>query len=249
MQIVPPVDTGLPGTAPGQVPANDPYPSNTQLDQSLDQAVADINRMVGYHISTLSVSVGAAPNGTLGPYGVSLSAISPSGTLIQPGRVNDIRRVLWTDSQGSVPILLFPTNRNALDRGQVSTYYNTAAGFPQMWYIEGYTLYVSPYPSDNGTLTLTTGSGVVGFTDDQSVLDQIPVEYQWIVEYQAVTRISKSMTMDIEAKERAQMYGQDAERGILQFKAWIEGQSGVVQPTLAYGGNYRGGYGTRRTIR
>jgi hypothetical protein len=244
LQIVPPIDTGVPGTVPGQQPTNAPNPTNAQINQCIQQAISDINRFSGFHVNQITTTVPAVDSSTLGPYGTSMLSL---GTM--SGSVNDIRRVLWTPSDPTgVPQLLFPVNRNALDRGEVSTYYNVAPGMPQMWYIEGYALYITPAPSMAGTLTLTAGTGVLGLQGETDTLDQCPADLQYVVEYQAVVRLSKLSTMDIEAKERAQMFGEDAAIGMRQFAAWIEGQSGVVQPTLGFQ-SYRGGYGTRRVVR
>jgi hypothetical protein len=248
--IIPPIDVIGMTALPGDQPTNYPYPTNMQINDALLGAVSDINRECQFHVQQYTVPVAAFPSGTRGPFQLDLSNLMPNtvGTLVTPtGHINDVLRALWVPT-GGVQQLLTPANRNALDRGLVSDYYADTSAVPQMWYVEQYSIYLLPAPSEAGTLILTVGTGIVGLDCEDSVIDQVPIDFQDIFEYQAIVRLAKTRTMDVEAQDRAQMFGQDAALGMIQFKRWREGASGTPQPTLSFA-SYRTGYGTRRNIR
>lgn len=249
LQIVPPIDAGVPGAVPGQQPTNAPWPSNEDINQALQQAISDINRETGFHVSQVSVPVNGVLSSALGPLQLSMETLNNS-TSLSIGNINEIRRCLWLDSQSnSVPILLNPTNRYALDRSNNSVYYQIPPAFPMQWFVEGYTLNILPSPTDDGTLLLVVGSGVIGLQGESDPIDQLPTDYQWVVQYQCVVRLSKMQVLDTEGQARAAMFIPDAERGMKELKSYNENLGGPQQPQFAFNTYYRSGYGTRRVVR
>lgn len=253
LQIVPPIDIPLLGALPGQQPTNYPRPTNAEINDCFNDAVSDINQECGFHVSQFDVPVEAADSSTYGPYGIDLSDLTPTTSttaLVSPtGRIVNVLRVLWTPDSGGVPQLLVGANRNYLDRGQVSNYYANLPSSPQNWYVEQYTLWILPAQSETGTYTITSGDGIVGLGTDGATLDQVPIDFQTVFEDQCIVRLSMADALDVEAAQRARFYAPSAMAGMRRFKAWKEGGTGVVNTGLAFTGNYRSGYGTRRTVR
>lgn len=249
--IIPPIDVIGVAALPGEQPTNSPYPTNMQINDALLGAVSDINRECQFHVQQYTVPVPPFPGNSRGPFQLDLSNLNPNtvGTLVSPvGHINDVLRVLWVPT-GGIQTLLSPSNRDYQDRAGVTEYYSDVASVPQSWYVEQYSLFIFPAPSAAGTLLLTLGTGIVGLDCEDSVIDQVPIDFQDIFEYQAIVRLAKTQTLDVEAQERAQMFGADAMLGMRQFKEWRQGVSGAPQPSLSFKSMYRQGYGTRRTVR
>ncbi len=249
--IVPPVDVPLVGALPGEQPTNYPTPTNMQINQCLVDAIANINRECQYHVNTFRVPVAAADNASYGPFQLSMEDFVPNTSataLVNPrGLINDIQRLLWTPS-GGVPVIIQPITRDQLDRNFVSQYYATPPSQPNLYYVEGYSVFITPAQSEAGTYTFTCGTGLVGLSSDGDTLDQCPDQFQDIFVYEAIRLLAMTQTLDLEAQERYVMYGQMADRGKKSWKEWRHNLSGTQQPTLSFV-SYRTGYGTRRTVR
>lgn len=240
--IVPPIDVPNATALPGQQPTNYPVPANQQINQCLTDAIANINRECQYHVQAIDVPVPAADPTIYGPYQIDMSLFTTQTAL-----VNDIQRVLWTSS-GGVPQIIQPVTRDQLDRNFVSQYYAFQPSQPELYYVEGYSVYITPAQNSAGTYTFTCGTGLVGLQNDGDVLDQCPDQFQNTFVYEAIRLLAMTQTLDVEAETRYQMYGQQALIGMRQWKEWRHNLSGTQQPTLAFM-SYRTGYGTRRTTR
>lgn len=233
-------------------PTNSPYPTNAQLTDAFNDAIADINRTCHYHVVTIYVPVDGVASSELGPFGMHLSDMAPN-TSGQPnlyapqGFLNDIRRVTWIPD-GGVPVIVEAKYRDNLDRSGTFDYWSMPPSTPRYWYVEGYTVYFMPAQAQAGSYHFTINDGIAGFTCDTSTLDQIPFEYQNIFEDRAIFRLSITQTMDVEAQARAGYYGPMSERGMQQFREWIMGGTGAPEPTMAFR-SYRSGYGRFRVVR
>lgn len=254
MNIVPPIDVSLSNPA-GAQPFNYPNPTNQQINQAFQQAISQTNREAGFHVTEYTLPVAAIDATTEGPFGIYLGDLTPNttgSTVAFPpkGIINDVQRLLWLPAAaGSVPVLVLPKFRDNLDRSGNSSYYRTfPAAIPQFWYIEGYTLYVTPSQSTTGSYILTVGTGLANFACDDDTLDQVPIDYQDIFTFGAVYLISIAQTNDVEADDRASKYGPLFIQGIKRFKEFKLGGTGAPVPNLEFT-SYRGGYGTRRTVR
>ena len=239
---MPPIDNPLVPALPGQQPTNYPVPTNAQIDQCLTDAIANINRECQYEVNSIDVAVGAGDSSTYGPYQISMSDFTT-----QPGLVNDIQRVLWTTS-GGVPQIIQPVTRAQLDRNFVSQYYAFLPSQPELYYVEGYSVYITPAQNSAGVYTFTCGTGLVGLQTDSDVLSQCPDQFQNTFVYEAVRLLAMTQTLDVEANDRYAMYGQMAQNGKKSWKEWRHNLSGTQQPQLSFV-SYRTGYGTRRTTR
>lgn len=249
--LIPPIDVpGLFGQ-PGQQPTNAPRPTNNQLNDGFADAIADINRACGFHISEISIPVTAGLSTAYGPFTISLGDGAPStgstNAVSPTGRINNVQRVLWVSDTDSVPRLLTPVIRDNLDRNWNSDYYAELPSTPENWYIQGDFLKIIPAQSETGTYVLTCGTGVTGLLTDTDVLDQVPIDWQGMFEDRAMYRVAITMTGDVEWQERAQSFGALSERGMMEFKARRQGDA-ASQPIVNFR-SYRTTYGTRRLVR
>lgn len=254
--IVPPIDISLSNPA-GAQPTNSPYPTNMQINDALQDAISDVNRECGFHVNRFSVPVPVDPSVPFGPFRIDLSNLAPNteGVLVAPtGRIIDVKRVLWypglvrEGTPTTPPVLLYPTTRDNLDRSDNNNYYAAPSSFPQGYYVEEYSLWITPGQSEDGTYLLTCGTGITGLQCDNDVIDQIPIDYQNIFDYGGVYHLSITQTMDAEAQARAQAFGPLFTQGMVRFKSWINDGTGAAEPVMLFR-SYRGGYGTRRVVR
>lgn len=253
--IVPPIDDPASGAQAGEQPTNAPKPTNQEINQALQNAVSDCNRGAEFHQDRFDIPVPAQVSGTLGPFQINLATLDPNtfGVLVSPiARIVSVQRVLWHSgtqaNPTSQPVLLAPVYRDNLDRGGNTDYFNVPASLPQQWYVDGYSLLITPAQNVVGVYQLTCATGIRGLMCDQDVLDQVPIDYQNIFLYGAVFHVCIAETQDVEWKDRAAVYGARFERGIIQFKGWVYGGTGAPSPVLVFK-SYRTGYGTRRTVR
>lgn len=250
LNIVPPKDA-IPGAMAGQQPTNYPLPTNAQINEAFTDAIADANRISGFHVTGFRIPVAADTSGSRQPFGMYLGNLTPNTAVpVTPeGWINDVQRVLWIPDSSGIPVLLLPNTRDNLDRGRNVAYYNQPPqATPYQYYIEDYTLYVTPAQNESGTYFITAGTAVVGLQCDNDILDQVPIDYQNIFEYGAIYHLSIGATQDIEWKDRAAAFGPLFQAGILRFKEFKLGGTGAPRATLNFL-SYRGGYGVRRVVR
>lgn len=251
MGIVPPIDVSMSNPA-GAQPTNFPDPTNQQINDALTDAISDINRECGFHVTGFLVPVAAQAGTIVGPFGIYLGDLQPNTSttpILSPNaRVLDVLRVLWVPDSSVIPVLIQPVYRDSIDRSGVSQYYSAYPSQPQQWYVEGYVLYITPAQSETGKYYLTCGTGIADFGCDDGVIDQIPYDYQNIFEYAAIVNIAIGKPMDVEAQSLVQMYAPKASAGINRFKEWKLGGTGAPQPTMAFQ-SYRNSYGNRRVVR
>lgn len=251
--ILPPIDL-VPsiGALPGAQPSNYPVPTNQQINSCLTNAISNINRECQYHVNVYNVPVAAGGTSTYGPYAISMEDFTPntSATAIftPSGLVNNILRVLWTPQGGQPNNLIQPISRDNLDRSGVSNYQNLLPSQPTWWYVEGYTVYITPAQDAAGTYTFTCGTGLVGLQTDADVLDQCPDQYQNTFYYETIKLIGMANPQDVELQSLVQTYGQMAEAGKRDWKAWRHNNSGAQQASLLLN-SYRNTISTRRIQR
>lgn len=251
--IVPPIDVSGSMAIPGQQPTNYPSPTNQQINQALQDFISRANIESGFHVTGFNVPVVAISGNVRGPFGLYLGDVTPnssgSTTLLNPkGLFNDVKRVTWTPSGGGVPRLLQPAWRDSIDRGQNNDYYAQPPAEPQIWWIEGYVLNVSPAQSSDGVYNLICGSGIIGLQCDDDVLDQVPIDYQHIFVQGAIWYLSITQTMDVEAQSRVQAFQPLALQGVQDMRRFVLGGTGAPAPQMTFA-SYRSGYGTRRIVR
>lgn len=249
---VPPVDAG---GLPGQQPSAFPWPSNQQINDSIDQSISWINTRTGWNTAYTDLVVTQSEVGQstqIGPLALSLQ----QATLLDPnwsalGLINQVKHAYWTPTDGTTPYRLLP---GSMEEWNTSArrydWRGTIAGYPKWYWVEGNNLNILPWPTITGTVELLAGMGLGGFANDSDTMSELPNDYQNVVLYQTVYLVCAANAQDSEAQSRAQTYYGMATAGISDLKAWQQGKDmDDFQPTLALGSNYRRAYGTMRVRR
>lgn len=215
--LTPPIDQ-LPGiAAAGEEPAGESYPSNSVLNQAIADAIRYINRETGFHTSVaLTVNVPVTASN-----GVQFLPMQGIGAGPYQNLINTVQRAIFYSNTGTVAYRLLPVTFNALDRDMVQYDNYVSTPIPQQFFIEGYQIGILPGASMGGTLQLYAGTGLLGFCSDTDTLDEIPIDYQAVIEDVAVALVSMYSPTDDGAKDHTQMFTQlGIVQGIKQIKRW-----------------------------
>lgn len=230
--IVPPIDQGL-GPA-GAQPLGQPYPDNAILNQVIADALRTVSRRTNFHLSVgLTTAVTAqTANGPLVIPMMGLQGCPTSAT------INTIRRVTFTDSSGNT-YRLTPSGQFELDRERV-LFDTIPPGIPRRFWIEGYAIYVSPAPNIDGTLTLDAGTGISQFCSDSAVIDELPTDYQQVIEDWGALYVCMYMPTSPRPPlpgllQRLPLWKEMAEKGIDEILKWQGQINEEYQPSLAAG--------------
>lgn len=227
LDIPTPLELGY-GVA-GQQPSSRPNPSNAQLNNALRLAIADINTYAGFHVTEFTVAIAAQSPTFIGPFAFGLNNITGPTQL-----TNDIRSARFLDSATGQIWRLYPQYREVFDREDIDLY-NGGVGVPRYFWISGYSFYMWPAPQDAGTLTLIAGTGVSQFLYDGDVIDQLPIDLQVGVEYQALVNLGMTMAGDIETQQRAMAYKPKADAMLERIRNWASGgDSTEQQPSIGF---------------
>jgi len=225
--VTPPIDV-IPGAIAGEEPLGEVWPGNALVNQGIADALRLMNRHCGWHsLTNVSIPVIASAASVIGPQFFSLAGHVGSPT---QNTIYDVRRVVWDDGTGS-PFRLTPKSFYDLDR-QAVAFDQVGAGTPQYFFVEGYQLAVYPAPTVNGSLLLYAGTGLIGFCSDIDTLDELPVDYQAVIEDIAVVLL-RLMRPDMpNAKEQITTYTPLMTQGLDQLTKWASRVNAVQQPSL-----------------
>lgn len=237
---IPPVDDG---GAEGAQPTRFPYPTNTELNTAINEAVAFFSRECRIGGDPVPRSMPLPQCTNLGPFALALQQIAPGGS------VNEARGVKWaTNTTTANP--LRPRNREEMDRLLIG-WESQVPGTPSDYWVEGGSLMIWPAPSCAGLLVLQFGTALwLQATNlDLEVLDVIPNDYLPVVMAQVVLNVAAKQPGDVEMVGRAKYYagvvGDENRGGLSQMMAFFARrnrsyQSGITPMTGRIGG-YRGG--------
>lgn len=223
--ITPPVDNKY-GAVVGQEPAGENSPTNPVVNQAIADAIRTINRETGFHGQhALSFDVDATSDN--GPQFFELSQLVNGS---QPA-INQVRRVEYVVN--GIANLLIPTSFYEQDRrrSQMGQY---APGNPVWWFTVDYTLAILPGSNLDATLNIYAGTGLVNLNNDYQRLEQLPVDYQEVIEDLAVVKLCMMQPNEPDAQAQIQLYGASAAAGIQAIKRWHATLSGTDQPKLTY---------------
>lgn len=225
--LTPPIDNLLGIAAAGEDPPGESYPSNSVVNQAIADAIRYINRETNFHTSVaLTVNVPVTASN-----GVQFIALQGIGAGPYQNLINTVQRAIFYSNTGNVAYRLLPTTFNALDRDFVQYDNYTPSTIPRQFFIEGYQLGILPGASMGGTLQLYAGTGLLGFCSDTDTLDEIPIDYQAVIEDVAVALISMYTPTEDGAKDHVQMFTQlGIVQGIKQIKRWQVMMNSQQQP-------------------
>lgn len=229
--LTPPIDT-LDGANIGDEPAGESWPGNVLLNQAIADSIREINRRTGFHsLTTLSIPVPAVTAD--GPQFFSLSG-HVWGT---QNTINSIKRVVWNDGSGNL-IRLRPNDYRKMDR-QWENIDRQQPCVPRYFFLEGYQLAIFPASSVVGTLQIWAGTGLINFCNDLDTLDELPIDYQEVIEDLAVVKLCQMKPSQPDSQAQLQIYGASSERGIDDIIKWLNRANEALQPSLIYRSNRR----------
>lgn len=213
--IEPPIDTGL-GLA-GDEPRGQRYPTNPALNQFIGDAIRYINTEGNLHVNIgVSFTIPAYPPNWQGP-----ALISLVGDPVCAGRlsINNVKRVVYTDTAGNM-YRLRATSYFDRDRNLYAWDTTFAGSQPIQFAVEAASLLIWPAPLTAGTLSLYVGTSFPNFTSDSDWLDQLPIDYQKVIEDWATVFACQARPNEPNNLHQYQMYRTDALRGLALIKKW-----------------------------
>ena len=213
--IVTPLDGGL-GNA-GDEPLGQRWPTTVVLNDKISDAIRLINVKARLHsIVGLTIPVGAYGATYQGPAIVSLA-----GDVNCPTRLslNNVKRVVYTDTAGNI-YRLRATSYYDHDKNLRSWDATYPAMAPQEFATEAYALLIWPAPLIAGTLTLYAGTSFPNFANDNDWLDQLPFDYQLVIEHIATMLVCMTRLNEPNWLQMYKTYKELGEDGIKEIKQW-----------------------------
>lgn len=245
--ILTPVQNSVPSAVEGDQPPWRPDPSNTTLNNSIEQAIALINRKVGFSSSGADITIDISAQTANGGYTVDLGAAIGSSTVA--GQINNISHIRWlpdTDTTSTGSILLKQTSFETLDRDQ-KQWSNLPVATPEWVVVDAYQLTLLPGPNVDGAIYFKAGLSLISPASDSQYIGQLPNDYVPVVIEQVCIEVMKQMIGDMEMQGRLKVMavpdrdGQLITPGIHQMVSWYQGQLTTFSPTFKHK-NHRRGY-------
>lgn len=216
IQVVPLFDiTGVSGDI-GQPNSGQPDPNNITVNNAINEAIQAVNRVVRVGPLTYETIAVTAPASTFrGPFYVDISSVIPN-----PLVVTEIFDVTFTSP--TTTIRLQPYNYYAAKKpGQ--QFIQQTPGRVVEFILTGNQIGLLTPPIDNGNLSFSVAAGIPPLTVDASTIQYLPVDFQSVVQYGAVTLLMYRRATDIESQTRAQSFGQMFMQGISTIYQWKNG--------------------------
>lgn len=203
MGVTPPSQT-LPLGVVGEAPMGQTTPSNAEINQAITDAISKLNTRVGFNGSTSVVVAVPAASANGAQYFPMQGMGTGSGT--QQNNINSIQKCVWNPGPGQALIPLVATSQAELDRLQYA-WDNYPPAVPQFYMVERYQLGIVPPAQTAGTLQLYAGTSVYDFCSDTDVLNELPVDYELVLEQMAVLLLSQRRPQEPSAMSRIQFLG------------------------------------------
>jgi len=239
LRITPPIDTGT-GIA-GAVPPNRPDPSNQVLNDCISNALAKINRRVGFN-TVVNVPLTVPVTFTNGPQEINLSAqIPPAYSL------NDISRVFWTPTGSPVGKVLEATLWQTEDRRRWDSI-NYPPSMPERYYTDSYSLFLLPGSSGGGTLSLYIGQGILSPQNDGDFITLLSIDCQDVIVTACAVEWLLQNPEDAEQAAKLQTWGTELQVGVEELLNWKNSFNQKAQQSIGFL-TYRTGVSSRRNIR
>lgn len=203
MGVTPPSQT-LPLGVVGEAPMGQTTPTNAEINQAITDAISRLNIRVGFNGST-SVVVAVPAASANGAQYFPMQGMGP-GSGSQQNNINSIQKCVWNPGPGQALIPLVATSQAELDRLQYA-WDNYPPAVPQFYMVERYQLGIVPPAQMAGTLQLYAGTSVYDFCSDTDVLNELPVDYELVLEQMAVLLLSQRRPQEPGAMSRIQFLG------------------------------------------
>lgn len=201
MGITPPSQT-QPLAVVGEAPMGQPTPTNSEINQAITDAISRLNTIVGFNGTTSLVVPVPAATGNGVQYFPMQGMIGGS----KQNNIDSIQKCVWNPGQGQSLIPLRPTSAAELDRLQYA-WDNYPPAVPRLYMVEQYQLGIVPPAQTAGTLQVYAGTAVYDFCSDTDVLNELPVDYQLVLEQLATLLLSQRRPQEPSAISRIQFLG------------------------------------------
>lgn len=221
-----PIDTGAGNS--GDAPRGQLYPTNPALNQAIADTIRMINRKTNLYVNVnFQTMVPPVTSTFQGPLQVSLIGDSECATRLS---INRVLRLVYTDSAGNITRLL-PTSVYDRDKN-LYDWDATYASVPRYFTIEAYSLLIWPAPLIGGKLTAYVETAIPNFQSDADWLDQIPVDYEAVIEDGACYLVCGYRPSEPQYKDQFAIYKNFFEDGIREIKRWLDRISAEFQPAV-----------------
>jgi Putative binding domain, N-terminal/Viral BACON domain len=203
MGVTPPSQT-LPDGVVGEAPMGQTTPTNAEINQAITDAISRLNTRVGFNGST-SVTVAVPAASANGVQYFPMQGMG-TGSGSQQNNIDSIQKCVWNPGPGQALVPLVATSQAELDRLQYA-WDNYPPAVPQFYMVERYQLGIVPPAQSAGTLQLYAGTAVYNFCSDTDVLNELPVDYELVLEQMAVLLLSQRRPQEPGAMSRIQFLG------------------------------------------
>lgn len=203
MGVTPPSQT-LPLGVVGEAPMGQTTPTNAEINQAITDAISRLNTRVGFNGSTSVVVTVPAASANGVQYFPMQGMGTGSGS--QQNNINSIQKCVWNPGPGQALIPLVATSQAELDRLQYA-WDNYPPAVPQFYMVERYQLGIVPPAQTAGTLQLYAGTSVYDFCSDTDVLNELPVDFELVLEQLATLLLSQRRPQEPGAMSRIQFLG------------------------------------------
>lgn len=186
---IPPIDNGA--GAAGAQPVRNPWPTNPQINQQLDTAVAYVSRKGKLAGDFVARMLPVAATSSIGPLAINLQFLGATLS------TNEIRRVAWYSGNGVSETLLTASTRFQMDRDRMPTMAQTPSS-PTRYWTEGGRLLIWPAPSSDGTLSLMAGVALWSMSQnlDGELLEIVPTDHIPLVVFKTVSLLCGTQPED-----------------------------------------------------
>jgi len=213
----------------GQPFANQPHPSNQLINMCVQRAVSEVNRKVRWGSSVLTTAITLQTAN--GPLAVPLTQFQTQGG----PQINIVRRAWWNDSVNN-SVLLYPRSIDAIERDRID-WMDQAPGIPNLYWVEGYTLYLWPAPNLDGTLGVRAGMGLLAPLSDVDTVKECPADYLPVFEDIVMAEVCAAQPDDSVAQAKLAFFGPKADRGKIEIASLFNDLSAQQQAGIAYKSN------------
>lgn len=219
--IVPPIDTSDPDAQVGDTPIQQPYPSNSLINQVIGSTADWVNTEVGLVTDSAIRSISVSAQTADGPYRVDLGTLAddPYG----------VREAWWNN--GTNDLHLTPTSFAELDR-RGFIWPDEGVSTPQYLVVEPGSIFIHPAPSAAGTLKLRCANGICGPVSDSDGFKNLPHALVTHMLYNVIVELAATLADDAGMAARAQAFAGRAQVGLSAIGRHIAGFNEQHQPGI-----------------
>jgi len=196
-----------------------PTPTNSAINDAIDEAIAELNRAVLIGDTTGHQAYSVSAQTTNGPCVIQLKEDAARYSVIS---------VQW--NQDSTYLLLEPSMM-IIERTNEETL-NTPPGVPQKWWTEGDKIALLPAPATSGTALVTYTMGIALPEPDTATITGVPEHLLPAVTTIAARRLLITELGDYEMQARSAQLAAEAAQLKLDWQEWYARRNLRGGPTI-----------------